>query len=657
MEILTKVPGVIIINEKVTLAGSQNVQVWIDGKPSQYQDVNAALRDMPGDQIDRIELITQPGARYDAAGGPILNIILKRNADLGFSGTAQMTVGGFRVDQSDVNAGVLDYYRLNPSVTLNYRSGGINLFGNLSYNKGDYFNVMKLNRFIGDQTFRSGNFEQSAYEVQNIRFGADYNVTSKTTIGVLFKGFRRVGTGNANNVTDVFSSSDNQKLSSFITDNISNSKRSNAGANVNFKHDFDEKTGHSLNFDVDYNRFDLKNVNNLSIYKNETNSAKSLSVQDVNQPVDLWVAKADYIRPIDSTMKIEVGLKSSFATIDNDLNFYRSGERSAKESNKFLYQENINAAYINANKTVGKLEFNAGLRAEQTLATGDSLGKKVLDRSYTQLFPNVSLLYRLNKQMGIQAAYSKRVNRPGFQQQNPFTNFIDSLTYTRGNPSLKPEIAHSGKLAIVFEGQPFASIEYTQTDDVIVENAPKLEGNKTFTTADNLANQYNWTFQLNFPIKIGKWLDGFGGNQAIYNAYKADYQGIKYDASRWHWLAYWGVTAKLPADIKLECNGFFMTKFLEEFITIGSLSGVNIGASKTFWDKRGRLSFNFNDIFYGQQSKGVIDFNNVRVDFLQRQYSRNMRLTFSYQFGNTKMKSSRKRSTGSESETSRIKVD
>jgi Outer membrane protein beta-barrel family len=365
----------------------------------------------------------------------------------------------------------------------------------------------------------------------------------------------------------------------------------------------------------------------------------------------------DYSLPIDTAFKIEMGAKTSFATIDNDLQFSRSGEISKAESNIFLYKENINAGYVSINKTLGKLEFNAGLRAEQTIATGTSENKKVLDRNYLQWFPNASLLYRLNKQMGIQASYSKRVNRPGFDQQNPFTNFIDSLTYTRGNPTLLPEIAHSGQLAVVFEGQPFASVEYSRTDNVIVENAPQLEGTKTFTTAQNLANKYDWIFQLNFPIKLGKWLDGFGGNQAIYNEYNADYLGTKYAASRWHWLAYWGVTAKLPKDIKVELNGFYMTKFLEEFLTIGSLNGFNIAASKSFWDKRGRLSLNFNDVFYGQKTTAHIDFKDVTVDFKQRRYSRNLRMTFSYQFGNTKVKNARNRKTGSESETSRVKVE
>lgn len=657
LEILTKVPGVVIIQDKVTLGGSRNLQVWIDGKPSQYQDVNEALRNMPGDQIDRIELISQPGAQFDAAGGPILNIILKRNAELGFTGTASMTVGGFVVDQSDVNAGNKNYYRVNPSLTMNYRSGILNLFGNMSYNQGDYFSVIKTSRFINNEVFKGFNFEESDYIFKNLRVGADIYATKKTTFGVILRGWQRNGNGDGYSVTDVYNNDLTAKLNSFITDNLSNSHRSGYSSNMNFKHDIDAKTGHSFNFDLDYNRFNTNSVNDLSIYKNEPNSIRSTSKQDVKQPVDIWVMKADYIRPIDTTFKIETGLKSSFATINNDLKFYRSKELSNNESNNFLYKENINAGYVNMSKKIGKIDLNAGIRAEQTIVTGTSLNTKVLDRNYLQWFPSASALYHINQHIGIQASYSRRVNRPQFQQQNPFTYFIDSLTYTRGNPNLLPEIANEGKLMVVYDGQPFIGIEHSVTNDVIINNAPQVEGTKTFTTAANLANYSNWTFQLNFPIKLGKWLDGFGGNQAIYNAYDANYQGFRYKADRWHWLAYWGVTAKLPSDIKVEVNGFYMTKFLDEFLTIGNLGGLNIGASKTFWDKRGRLSVNFQDILYSQNTDATIDVQNIRVDFFQRQYSRNARMTFSYQFGNTKVKSARNRGTASESETSRVKVE
>ena len=657
MEILTKVPGVVIIQDKVTLGGNQNVQVWIDGKPSPYNDINEALRNMPGDQIDRIELITQPGARYDAAGGPVLNIILKRNAELGLTGTAGLTLGGFRVNQNDVNAGNRDYYRLNPSLTMNYRSGIVNLFGNLAYNQGDYFSVIKTTRYINNEVFKGSNFDETDYNFKNLRVGADVYITPKTTLGLILRGWGRDGTGDATSTTDVFEARGTTQTNSFITDNLSDSRRSGYSSNFNLKHEIDAKTGHSVNFDLDYNRFNTNSTNDLSIYKDLLSSFVSTSQQNVKQPVDIWVGKADYIRPIDSTFKVETGWKSGLATVNNDLKFYRAQELSTKESNDFLYKENINAGYVNLSKTIGKIELNGGLRAEQTVVTGTSLNTKVLDRNYLQWFPSASALYRINKHIGIQGGYSRRVNRPGFQQQNPFTYFIDSLTYTRGNPNLLPEIANAAKLSVVYDGQPFVSIERSVTNDVIIENAPQVEGTKTFTTAANLANYSNWTFQLNFPIKLGKWLDGFGGNQAIYNAYNADYRGFTYKADRWHWLAYWGVTAKLPADIKVEINGFYMTKFLEEFLTIGSLGGLNIGASKTFWDKRGRLSLNVNDIFYTQKSNAVIDIQGIKVNFSQRQYSRNARVTFNYTFGNTKVKSIRNRGSASENETSRVKVE
>jgi outer membrane receptor protein involved in Fe transport len=658
LEVLQKMPGLVVANEQIKLGGSRDVQIWIDGKPSNYTDVTAVLKDMPSDLIDRIELITQPGARYDAAGGPILNIILKRNAELGFTGTATMSLGGSRYDESAMNLGIKKFYRATPSVNMNYRSGQFNVFGSYSYGHRTYFNVQNVDRFIGNETYKQNNYSDNYADFQNYRAGLDFYATKKTTVGILFKGWKRTGEDAASSVTDVFKRDDSsQKLNAFVTENNSTSNRANLTGNFNAKHEFNAKTGHTLNFDLDYANFTTKNITNLNIYRVAASNLSSKSQQNLNQPVDIYTGKLDYSLPIDSTFKADIGAKSSISTVDNRLVFSRAGEVSAKESNDFLYKENINAAYVNLNKKLGKIELSAGLRTEQTVATGTSMNAKVLDRSYLQWFPSASVLYKLNQHMGVQASYSKRVDRPSFQQQNPFSYFIDSLTYQRGNPNLKPQILNTGQLAVVYDGQPFASVEYVRTDDVIIENAPIREGTKTFTTAANLAAQDNWTFQLNAPLNFAKWISGYVGNQAIYNAFDADYRGFQYKASRWHWLAYAGATIKLPQDIKLELNGFYMTKFLEEFLTINPLGGLSVGVSKSFADKRSRLSVNFNDVFYGQKTSAVIGFGDVSVNFAQRNDTRNVRMTFSYQFGNTKVKSSRKRSTGSESETSRIKVE
>ena len=656
LEMLQKVPGVLVVQDRVTLAGNQSVQIWIDGKPSQYADMNAVLRDLPGDQIDRIELITQPGAQFDAAGGAIINIVLKRNANLGFTGTVGLTTGGSIYDQSDAGTDDRTYYRLVPSLSLNYRKGQWNLFGSYSFAHRTSFSVINVERFIGDSVYAQTNYSPSDWNVHNYRFGADFFATKKTTVGVLVRGFDRTGSTRANNVTSVFDA-ENMFAGSFTTQNNTQSDRSNFFSNANMRHEFDAKTGHTLNVDFDYSQYDIQNVSRLNIFQNEPGSTESRSEQNLEQPIQIYVGKVDYALPLDSTFKAEIGAKSSFATIDNDLKFLRGTTIDPNQSNEFLYKENINAGYLNLSKKLARFDLNAGLRAEQTIVTGETAGKRELDRNYLQWFPSASALYRFGEHFGLQSSYSRRVNRPSFQQQNPFAFFIDSLTFQQGNPQLRPEISNNGQLALTYDNQPFVRISYGKTEDVIIENAPRLEGTKTFTTSANLAEYERWAFELNFPIKFKKLIDGFGGNQFILNAYDAEYLDTSFQRQKWNWLAYWQVNVNLPAEFKLELGGWYMTEFLEEFFDIGAMGGLNFGVSKTFWKGRGRLSLSLNDLLYSQNSNVRVDFSNVVVNFRQRDDSRNARLTFSYRFGNTELKSARRRDIGSESETSRVKVE
>ena len=657
LEILQKLPGVLVVQDRVTLAGNSNVSIWIDGKASQYADMNAVLRDMPGDQIDRVELITQPGAKFDATGGTIINIILKRNANLGFNGTAALTLGGSTYDQSDAGTDDRNYHRLNPSLSLNYRKGQWNLFGSYSYYERNNFNIINVDRFIGQESYFQKGYSPDESQSHNYRFGADFFATEKTTVGLLFRGFNRSSESMGTNVTDVFDREQTQQFGSFTTLNDAFSDRSNFLTNLNVKHEFNAKTGHALNFDIDYTQYAINNTSLLNIFQNEPNSPESHSVQKVDQPIQLLVGNLDYTLPIDSTFKVEVGAKSSFAKIDNQLDFLRGVMLDPDLSNDFLYEENINAGYFNLSKKLGRFDLIGGLRAEQTVVSGTTMNQQLLDRNYLQWFPSASALYRVNEHFAVQGSYSRRVNRPGFQQQNPFAFFIDSLTYTQGNPKLRPEISNNGQFAVTYDNQPFMRISYSKTNDVIIENAPRLEGTRTFTTSENLAKYERWAFELNFPVKIGDIVDGYGGNQFIRNAYDAEYLDIHYKRAKWNWLAYTQINVKLPADFKFEIGGWYMTNFLEEFFDIGSMGGMSLGLSKTFWEKRGRLSLSVNDVLYTQKTNVHIDYGDVLVNFFERGDSRNARLTFSYRFGNTELKGARRRNTGSEEESSRVKVE
>jgi hypothetical protein len=256
--------------------------------------------------------------------------------------------------------------------------------------------------------------------------------------------------------------------------------------------------------DLDYVQYKLKNQNLITILDNGLRRNNS---QSVDNPVQFMTAKLDYTHPISKDSKLEAGGKMSFATIDNDLRFYREQVLDTKRSNVFNYKENINALYVNYNTSFGKKwELQTGLRTEQTVATGFSQveNKNVLERNYWQFFPSIFLTHKLNKSLAVTTSFTRRIDRPSYQQQNPFEFQIDSLTFTRGNPLLKPQLTNEIKLQLTFDGQPFFALGYNNTNDVIVDNAPKQDPatKRTYTTAENLATYKNYFVELNFLSKL-----------------------------------------------------------------------------------------------------------------------------------------------------------
>ena len=297
------------------------------------------------------------------------------------------------------------------------------------------------------------------------------------------------------------------------------------------------------------------------------------------------------------------------------------------------------------------------MRVEQTIAKGDSVGKKALDRNYVQAFPSAFVTYKVNKSFATGAQYSKRVSRPSFQQQNPFINVIDSLTYTRGNPLLKPQTMDAYKFTLSYKNQPFFGVSYNVTRDVIFDNAPKQEGNLTYTTPENLARLENVAIELNFPIKLGKKIEGFGSNQFIRNHYKANYLNGTYDKAKWNWMLYSQITYRPLPTLSFEVSGFYMTRFLEGFLILEPFGNINLGAQKTIWNKKGRISLYFSDMLYSNRTKGRLQYQDINIALLEKNDSRSIRLTFNYSFGNQKLKAARNRSTGSDAEADRVETN
>jgi hypothetical protein len=653
LEVLQKVPGILVMNDKITLVGKGTPAIMVDGRLSQYTDITQLLRDINASNIEKIEVISNPGAKYDASGGAVINIVLKRNADLGTNGSVSLTTGMGLYNKTTIHAD-RNFYRLSPGFNINHRKGKLNLYGGYSFFHRNRFNYSEFDRIISPNRFFQVNYEPSNTNSHDFRLGADLYADKKNTFGVIARGFVRDGLSEAENTTYQMDAASGQTLSTFQTFNNTRTKRNNLSANLNWKHRFDT-TGTDLNVDVDLSAFKL--TNNSEIITLLQGGSSYTNNQLIKNPVHFIVFKSDYSHPFDKKTKLEAGAKSSFAVIDNYLTFIQKGVLDNDRSTDFRYKENINAVYSSLTYTLAKWELQGGLRAEQTISKGTSHSQKVLDRNYWQLFPSVFLTKKITGKISTVIQYSRRVNRPSYQQQNPFIQYLDSLTYTRGNPLIKPETANQYKLSLTYQNQPFFSVSYNKKQDVIINDAPKQDGNLTYTTPENLAAYENVAFELNFPIDLGKKISGYGGNQAIYNHYKADYLGARFDRGKWNWLAYWQVAYKPTNTWNFEVSGYYMTQFLEEFITINHLSNLNIAIQKTLWDKKGRISLNINDVLYSGKTNASLQYQEINVHFRQMEESRNIRLVFRYSFGNQKLKAVRSRGTASDTEENRVKTN
>ncbi|MDB5209671.1 MAG: hypothetical protein JWQ30_498, partial [Sediminibacterium sp.] len=237
LEVLQKVPGVMVVNDQVKLAGKSSVTIMIDGKPSQYTDISQVLGTMSAANIEKIELITNPGAKYDASGGAIINIIIKKNANLGTNGTASLAVGtGLYTKGKD---GVdRNYYRVSPFLSVNHRKGKLNTYGSISFFHRNQFQYSEFDRAITTNRFLQTNYSPNDRNSYSYRAGADLYADSKNTFGIFVRGFNFAMDENTINTTQQIKASSGAVLSTFSTLNNANIKRDNIAANVNWKHNF-----------------------------------------------------------------------------------------------------------------------------------------------------------------------------------------------------------------------------------------------------------------------------------------------------------------------------------------------------------------------------------------------------------------------------------
>lgn len=659
LEVLEKAPGVSVDKDgNISLKGKEGVMVLVDGRPTQLgaADLANMLRNMNASQLDQVEIMTNPPAKFDAAGNAgIINIKTKKLKQFGFNGSVNLGYG----------QGVLPKY--NEGLNLNYRKGKLNLFANLSHSRRQGFQNLDIQRNLIRESSKEllYYFDQRAkfnnnFNSYNAKVGADYSLSKKTTVGVVVGGMSNPGEGISKTTSHI---SDGAGKLQEITRSFSQGSNTfrNLTTNLNLRHQFDS-TGRELTMDADYLTY--RSRDNQSLFNHYGNAVGApLRKSDtlltyLPQDIDIYTAKADYLQPMKKGARFEAGLKTSVVRTDNNARFdtMHNGTKvyDAGRSNHFIYRENINAAYLNLSGPLGK-KWNGqlGLRAEHTHATGEQqTTSENFTRDYISLFPTAFVQYTATEKHNFGLNYGRRIRRPNYESLNPFMEFIDRYTFQQGNPNLKPQFSHNVELSHTYRQFLTTTFNYTRTNDIIQQVIEQnVEAKETFVKQANIADARQMGISVSAQMPIRKWWTSSLYVNASDNRFEGIVDGSNVVVKARMIMLNGSQQFKLSQTWSAELSGFYRTRGLEGVILTKPVGVLNFGIGKQILNNKGSLRLNVRDVLYTQKFKAITRYGNVDAQFQEYRDSRVANLTFTYRFSKGKLNGGApKRRTGSSSD-------
>ncbi|GAB4037229.1 outer membrane beta-barrel protein [Spirosoma gilvum] len=656
LEVLSRSPGVTVDqNDNLSLRGKQGVLVLIDGKrvPMTGTELAEMLRGLPANSVDKIELITNPPAKYDAAGSAgIISIKLKKDSRQGTNGSV------------NVSYGYGQYGKLTSGISLNHRHKKVNLFGSFNHNDRYVYTRLTVHRDFFQNNLFAGSSDQdnigkTRYISDTYRAGMDYTLSKRTLMGVVVNGLIMNAEAHIPNVTQTYDERANLQ-SSYQSANRRTLSTPNTAVNMNLKHSFDSTGRRELTADADFAHYETHRLQNLATTFTIPIRPATILDGNLNGDLNISSAKVDYIHTLKNKTRLEAGIKTSWVHSDNNVLFTNTSEGKSVidtgKSNQFRYDENINAAYINFSRTIKKTSIQAGLRGEQTNATGLQLvGNDGFERNYFQLFPSVFIKQTLSKSHDLGISLSRRIDRPTYNQLNPFRAYIDATTYFSGNPSLYPQSSYNIELTHTFKQKFITSFSYSRTDQPIISVVqPAPEGNRqVVSTFQNLTRSDYYGLTLTIPVQPTSWWTMDNNIVAYYNKFVGDLAGTSLNTGLPAYSINVANTLTLGKGWTADLGGFYQSHQLYGFFDIRPQGQLNVGLQKAMWGKKGILKMNMTDIFYTSPFRATSTYNNYIELINQRQDTRVATISFSYRFGSDTVAPSRRRTGGAEDEKRR----
>lgn len=650
LEVLEKSPGVTVDrNGSIVLQGKSGVLVLIDHKPTYLSgaDLNNLLSSMSSSQVEQIELMTNPPARYDAAGNAgIINIITKKNKQKGFNGSFTVAAG----------QGV--YPKNNNSLILNFRSGRFNTFLNYNLNLVEYLtDLYALRKYYDANNNVTAVLDQPAYFsgrfINNtIRTGVDYYADKKTTLGMNVGGtfIRRNGNNNAlatwlhpSGIVD----------STISTRNSSQSRFTHVSINANARHTI--SSGQEISADFDWLHYFIRNEQFFTNNLLATGGYTELSRGNIPATITIVSGKVDHTLRFGKNATLQSGWKSSSVSTDNNALYqnFQGGQWTEDygKSNHFVYKENIHALYSSIEKKRKRFSLQAGLRYEKTSYEAHQRGNPLqkdssFSRRYNGLFPSGYVSFEADSSHTFTMSASRRLDRPAFQTLNPFYFIINKYTYSTGNPFILPQYSWNMELGYQYKSLLSATLSYS-----IVKNYfSQLFFNDStkgvlLYTQGNVGQTHNTGLSTTLTVSPLKWWSLT--MQAGYN-YKQlkGINGSNFTTTIHQLNLNINNQLTLAKHYTVEVSGFYTTKARNDIQELLYPTGqLSVGVSRPLMKKKATLKCNVRDIFYTNAMEGFTQFPNATEYFILRRDSRVITLSFTYRFG--KSYKAAKRSNGS----------
>jgi iron complex outermembrane receptor protein len=628
LEVLKKIPGVFVDNnDNISVRGKSGIRVYIDDRPSAMaaESPADAIKFFPAGSIESIEVITNPSARYDAAGAAaIINIHLKKEKKLGVNGSVNAGAGS-QYEFSGIN-------KMNLGGNANLRRNKTNAFLNANTRQDGRYTFNENTRELG-----SGQSVNSAVKGNNTSFnafgkgGVDYFINDKHSFGVSlltgFNGFNSKNESNAKSNAIIYPSSKTLSLS----DAAFNSNTLNLNYLWKTKH-----AGEEISFDITHSVYNRKNLDSIEntiflaspLIENQYSRVKGRVLSNSSQ--------ADYTRTLKGDAKMEAGLKNSYTTNSSNFDFYNRLEQSwyfdSARSNRFSYYENISAAYGDYSNKYKKVEYELGLRAEYTMVNSNITDVK---QNYANLFPSAQFTRKFEEQRELSFSYSRRIERPSFNELSNSVSYADKYVGQRGNPKLKPEINNIFSLDFQkagFESEKnlkwsaigasvFGSLDKNLTGYLVVVDT----GGVTYTTFTNVPHTYSYGVNTFGQFSYSRWYKGTVNLSANYQYISEASNGLLYNVYMQH-------TFKFLKKHSIDINGFYFSRFLTSQGYLKGTYQVNMGYKYVFNKENCILSFNVYDIFKTGIYRYYVTAGGYNLHGVFQFESRFANLSFTYKF-------------------------